>query len=105
VRKLWPPTYDRISIRIWAIFGSVAINLLLWTLLLLGSEGAFYWMIPGLIPAFALGAMFDRPEGTFVPIVGVAVFIIGNFGFYYLVSWGVINMFTPSKNWWPEKRT
>ena len=38
-----------------------------------------------------------------MPIIGAAIVIIGNFGFYYLVSWALINMFAPSINWWPEK--
>lgn len=60
-------------------------------------------MVPGLIPAFYVSAVFGFGEGEFVAIIGAAIVIIGNFGFYYLVSWVVINMFAPSTNWWPEK--
>jgi|SRR5579864_5359696 len=105
MRKLWPPTYDRFSVRLWSLFGSAAINLLLSALLLSGSEYVYWWMVPGFLPAFAVGAMSGFPDGKFAQVLGGAIFLVGNLGFYYLVSWVLISMFTPSTNWWPEKRS
>lgn len=105
MRRLWPPTYDRFTVRLWAAASSAAINLLLVALFFTRLESVFWWMLPGLIPAFAVGAMSGVPEGKFALVLGGAIFLIGNFGFYYLVSWVLINLFIPSTNWWPEKRT
>lgn len=105
MRKIWPPTYDRFSIRLWAVFGSVAINLLLCVLFFSGSEAVFWWALPGIMPAFAVGAMSGFPDGKFAQVLGGTIFLVGNLGFYYLVSWILINMFTRSTNWWPEKQT
>ena len=102
MRKLWPPTYDNVSVRVWAAFISAAINLLLCVLFFSGSEVVFWGALPGIMPAIFLSAMAGYGEWEFIPIVGTAVVIACNFCFYYLVSWILINMFTPSTNWWPQ---
>lgn len=106
VRKLWPPTSDDFSVRLWATLASIAFNLLLWVVLLSGLEGAFWWLLPGFIPAAMVSAIagWDM-EGAAIHVVAAIVLILGNLGFYYLISWVIINMFTPSRNWWPEKRS
>ena len=105
MRKTWPPTYDNVSVRVWAVFGSATINLLLWTLFFTGSDAVFWWALPGIMPAIFLSMMFGYGDLEIMPALGTAVVIAGNFVFYYLVSWVLINMFTPSTNWWPERRT
>jgi len=79
--------------------------MLLWASAFFGSQTAFWWLIPGFIPAFAVSAMVGYDvEGPVFPVVGLIMAIAANFGFYYLTSWVLINMFRPATNWWPEKR-
>lgn len=106
VRKLWPPTSDTFSVRLWAALASIAFNLLLWAFALCGSEGVIWWMLPGFIPAGLAGAIagWDK-EGATIQVMAAIVVILGNLGFYYLISWVIINMFRPSRDWWPEKRS
>lgn len=106
MRKLWPPTSDDFSVRLWAVLASIAFNLLLWGCLRRGLEGAFWWLVPGLFPAVLVSAIagWDM-DGATIHVVAAIVLILGNLGFYYLIYWVIINMFTPSRNWWPEKRS
>ena len=92
--------------RLWAALASIAFNLLLWAFALCGSEGVFWWLLPGFIPAAMLSAIVGWDmDGATIRVVAAIVLILGNLGFYYLISWVIINMFTPSRNWWPEKRS
>src|SRR5262249_56404416 len=68
MRKLWPPTYDDFSIRVWAAIVSLVTNSVLWTLALSRSETAFWLLLfPGLFPAPVLGCVFaDRCTFVYV---------------------------------------
>lgn len=106
MRKIWPPTYDDFSVRIWAAILSTIINLLLWSFAMLGAQFAFFGLFPGLIPAFAIAAIiWHGVEGSGITILGFTTVIAANFGFYYLICWVFINLFRPATNWWPEKHS
>ena len=105
MRKLWPPTYDDFSVRMWAAIVSVMVNSLLWAFMFLGAQGAFWWLVPGVLPAAAISAIAGYNfEGPTIPVIAAFTCIVADFGFYYLISWVLINMFTRSTDWWPTKR-
>jgi len=101
MRKLWPPTYDDFSIRVWAAIVSLVTNSVLWTLALSRSEAAFWLLLfPGMFPAAVLGCDFEDRCTS----VGVAAWVLTDLVCYYFIAWWLIRAFQPSTSWWPEKR-
>src|SRR5215472_14263334 len=108
MRKLWPPTYDDCSVRLWAIASSFIFNLLFFLLAWLNpaTQGLYIFFIPGMIFAMTAGALSGgEAGGSVIVVISAVIGLLANLGFYYLVSWVFINMFRPATNWWPEKRS
>lgn len=107
MRKLWPPTYDDVSVRFWAAAVSVSANLALVSVLylhLVCLEILFLYG-PALFSYTLVSALVNRGiESDSVSWLGLIAATLVNLGFYYFVSWWLISAFRPARSWWPEKR-
>ena len=107
MRTLWPPTYDEISIRVWAAAGSLLVNLVLGLLICfrLAGIGVAIFSFPALFAYILVYTIVNHGiEVDTVSWLGVIIAAVINFGFYYLIFWWLISAFQPAKSWWPEKR-
>lgn len=101
MRKLWPPTYDDFSVRVWAAVISILVNALLWIFVSAGSFVAFLFLaFPGIFPAVILGSGIEDRFNW----IGAGAWILTELAFYYFIAWWLIGAFRPATNWWPEKK-
>jgi hypothetical protein len=101
MRKLWPPTHDRFSIRVWAAIISFLLTLGFVVLALLCPQADSFYMffVPGLLPVLIItGGWFS----SLAPL-GIVLMLALNMAFYFLVAWWLISAFEAKTNWWPAK--
>ena len=106
MHKLWPPTYDNLSVRLWAAAISVVVILFLWLLVKTTDSDTVFWFFafPGMFPAMIVtGITHGDIEGSLTPLAFMA-WLLTEFAFYYSIAWVFISAFRPATNWWPEKR-
>src|SRR5262245_58199491 len=98
MRKLWPPTYDNVSVRLWAAATSAVVVLLLWLLAMNTDSDTLYWLFafPGMLPAMVITSISQGDvEGTITPLALIA-WIVADFALYYFVAWVFIRAFRPA---------
>jgi hypothetical protein len=105
MRKLWPPTYDDFSIRIWATIVSAIVSLLLWAFFVFGSETAFLiLLVPGMFPVVMISGhgIEELDHLTWTIIIA---WVLTQFAFHYCIAWWLIGSFRPRTSWWPTPRS
>jgi hypothetical protein len=108
MRTFWPPTFDYVSIRMWAAAVSGAVNLGLGLVLYLHhADVAFAFLyLPSFFTYILVYSVVNHgiEVATFSQIGLVAAGAV-SFVFYYVLAWWLIKAFQPATNWWPAKRT